>query len=143
MVALAGRDALLDLFDPAPPLVLALDRASVEVRLQVNDAARDVVARAALDDGLIRDKHRTDRDTVSDVTVRHQVSTRDAFVARAVGDLLPALLFRRSKEVVREKRVDLDLHVAALRHDVVVFRSFRGRELERHGEIPSNSMSAH
>ena len=138
---LPGRDTALDLLHPALAVVLALDRTGSESRLHVEDAARDVVAGAALDDGVLRHDHAADGHAVPGVRVGHQVRADDALVARAVGDLLPHLLLGRLIESLGEEGVRLHLHAPDLREHVVVLGYLLRCVLERHRHphLPSDT----
>ncbi len=131
-MALAGRDATLDFGHPAAALELALDRRRREVGLHVEDAARDVVARAALDDGVVGDDDAADGYAVPDMGVGHEVRADDALVARAVGDLLPYRLRGALVEGLGEEGVRLHLHAPDLREHVVVGGDLLNCVLEQH-----------
>ena len=107
----------------------------VELRhLQVEDAARDVVARARLDDRLLGHEHAADRDAVADVGVGHEVRADDAFVRRGLRDLPPHRLLRRVEQRLGEERVRVDLHRVGLRQHVVVVRVADDVGFEGHGQ---------
>src|SRR5580658_6528209 len=102
-MTLACRDATLNLRYPAPSLVLALDRTGRQIRLHVEDAARDVVPGSALNDRVPRHDDAPDGHAVSHVRVRHKVRADHALVARAARDLLPDRLLGCLKEGLRQK----------------------------------------
>src|SRR6478752_2144785 len=121
MTADTGRDPRLDSSDPTLSLLLVRDVFGVQLgRLQIDHAARDVVAAAGLDDHVFRHRDAADRDAVTEMSVRHQLERDESRIARGLRGLLPERLVRLREKRRREERVHLRAHAAGARQHVMV-----------------------
>jgi hypothetical protein len=129
-----GRDPRFDLANPRRariPIGHAFGRKPGY--FHVEHAARDVVARARLNDRRIGHHHAPDGDAVADVRVGHEVRADDAFVGGCCGELRPHRLLAPFVQRIGKECVGLDLHLADAGQDVVVVGDFFDRVLEGHG----------
>ncbi len=129
----AGRHALFDGCNPTRALAPIGDVLGFQLRhAHVQHAARDVVTRASLNDGVLGHDHAADRHAVAGVCVGHEVRADHAGVRSAGGELLPHRLFRCVEQRLREERVRVGTHRAGARQHVVVRAHLLGVVLERH-----------
>ena len=88
--------------------------------LNVDHAARDVVAAAGLDDHVFRHGDAADRDAVAQVRIGHQVQGDDAGIAGRARGLVPERFDRLREQRGRQERVHVGAHLARARQHVVI-----------------------
>ena len=131
MRADAGRHARFDRGHPARARVPIGDPVGAEAGdAHVQDAARDVVTGAGLNDRVFGDDHAADRHAVAGVRIGHQVRADHARVRRRGGELLPHRLLGRLEQRLGEERVRVHAHAARTRQHVVVLADFLSVILE-------------
>jgi hypothetical protein len=134
MTAEPQRDALFDGAYPLPPFVLVGHVGGRQLRyLQIEDAARDVVAAAGLDDHVVRDGDAADGNAVAQVRVGHEIEPDDAGVGRGLSGLPPQRFVGLGEQRRRQERVDVAAHRAAARQHVVVIGQTLELLAKRHG----------